>query len=335
MRSLFGCSITVLLVLLLGLARGVAETCVGDCNGDQSVLVNELITAVNVALGVTPLDACPGLDCPGQPPAAGITCLIQAVRNALNGCPGASPTPLQCQGCDANGSCSGEISGVQYIGTCGDGEIINGTCYRTCNWEVPPDLCGGAACASGHTCLTTWNGLVVAGRCTDCDCVPAIPPTRTATPTPGTGTPPATPPAHTVPSSLERAIDLTCYGHSEREFEADDARFSGTCSGGEYGFSAEMRQFGSPAAALQALDTYRGRGVAVPFRGGDAITWTESYEEQRTVYYVWASGCWLVEIADEMDTGSGHPISPLRLAEPLYVFATTDGLFDQCLTASP
>ena len=35
-----------------------------------------------------------------------------------------------------------------------------------------------------------------------------------------------------------------------------------------------MRQFGTPDAATQALDGFRDRGVAVPFRGGVAITWT-------------------------------------------------------------
>jgi hypothetical protein len=223
---------------------------------------------------------------------------------------------------------------VLYSGTCGDGEIINGTCYRVCDWVIPPDadVCGGYACDSSRTCLTTRDGLVVAGRCQDCACVAALPPTRTATPTPSGGTPPAGTPRRTVPPSLQRAIDLTCGGHaSERQFEAEDGRFSGECSGFEYAFRAAMRQFDTPEAATQALDHFRDRGVAVPFRGGVALTWTDNYENERAVYYVWARGCWLVQVSDEKNLSSGHALSPLRLAEPIYVFATADGLFDQCL----
>jgi len=39
------------LMLLLSTATGVAAQCCGDCNGDGVVTINELITAVNAALG--------------------------------------------------------------------------------------------------------------------------------------------------------------------------------------------------------------------------------------------------------------------------------------------
>jgi hypothetical protein len=74
--------------------------CVGDCNGDGRVTVDEILTAINIALGNTPLSACPGADCScaAQICVVGVDCILEAVDNALNGCPGlrtptATPTP--------------------------------------------------------------------------------------------------------------------------------------------------------------------------------------------------------------------------------------------------
>ncbi len=64
--------------------------CVGDCNGDGSVAINELITSVNIALGSSPLSACPSIDADGDGN-VGINELITAVNNALGGC--GTPTP--------------------------------------------------------------------------------------------------------------------------------------------------------------------------------------------------------------------------------------------------
>ncbi|MEO8602973.1 MAG: hypothetical protein ABI629_10380 [bacterium] len=65
------------------------NTCFGDCNGDGTVSINELITLVNIALDSQPLSACPSLP-PGT--VVSIADLISAVNNALNGCP-STPTP--------------------------------------------------------------------------------------------------------------------------------------------------------------------------------------------------------------------------------------------------
>ena len=60
--------------------------CVGDCDGNGIVLVNELLAAVNIVLGTTPLEQCPALSCDAAPD-PGVNCIIVAVNNALNGCP--------------------------------------------------------------------------------------------------------------------------------------------------------------------------------------------------------------------------------------------------------
>ncbi len=61
-------------------------TCVGDCDGDGTVAINELITGVNIALGSAQLSVCPAFDANGDG-MVGINELITAVNNALEGCP--------------------------------------------------------------------------------------------------------------------------------------------------------------------------------------------------------------------------------------------------------
>jgi hypothetical protein len=73
------------------LARNVElpePVCVGDCNGDGMVTIDELIGSVPIILGTVELGGCPALDCTGtgsSPPP--INCLISAVNNAIAGCP--------------------------------------------------------------------------------------------------------------------------------------------------------------------------------------------------------------------------------------------------------
>src|SRR5215475_3448314 len=84
-------AVTALVLVLTG-APARAQ-CVGDCNGNGSVEINELIIGVNIALGNLPVSQCPSFDCDntGTVP---INCLIQGVNNALNGCPTGN-CPLQ------------------------------------------------------------------------------------------------------------------------------------------------------------------------------------------------------------------------------------------------
>ncbi|HXQ23872.1 MAG TPA: hypothetical protein VN812_19485 [Candidatus Acidoferrales bacterium] len=61
--------------------------CVGDCGGTHTVAVNDIITLVNIALGVLQPVACAngGLPIGGD---VDITVIVQAVNNALKGCAG-------------------------------------------------------------------------------------------------------------------------------------------------------------------------------------------------------------------------------------------------------
>jgi hypothetical protein len=71
--------------------RPADPTCVGDCDGDGGVNIAELITLVNLALnGDNPEDsACPAMSawCNG-PAISPVSCLVNAVNNALVGCRG-------------------------------------------------------------------------------------------------------------------------------------------------------------------------------------------------------------------------------------------------------
>jgi len=65
--------------------RTRAQVCVGDCNGDGTVTIGELIKGVNIALSRTPIDACPAFDIDGNGMIT-VNELIAAVRRALVGC---------------------------------------------------------------------------------------------------------------------------------------------------------------------------------------------------------------------------------------------------------
>lgn len=61
--------------------------CAGDCNGNGTVSIDELVTLVNIALQLADLAQCPAGDANGDGTIA-IDELITAVRHALEGCPG-------------------------------------------------------------------------------------------------------------------------------------------------------------------------------------------------------------------------------------------------------
>jgi hypothetical protein len=64
-----------------------ASECVGDCNGNGQVAINELIQGVNIALGRAEVDQCRSLD-RNMDDNVAINELIAAVNNALKGCAG-------------------------------------------------------------------------------------------------------------------------------------------------------------------------------------------------------------------------------------------------------
>ncbi len=65
--------------------------CIGDCRGDGTVTVDDLVTGVTIALDTRPLAACPSFDA-GDDGRVTVDDLIAAVNNTLNGCPTEGPT---------------------------------------------------------------------------------------------------------------------------------------------------------------------------------------------------------------------------------------------------
>ncbi len=66
-------------------AVATPERCFGDCDGNGTVMVTELITLVDIALGAVDPTACPGITASAHAPVA-IADIVRAVANALNGC---------------------------------------------------------------------------------------------------------------------------------------------------------------------------------------------------------------------------------------------------------
>jgi len=60
--------------------------CVGDCNSDGMVTIDEVVKAVNIALGTLPLAECRASDS-NRDVAVTVNELVTAVRRALGGCP--------------------------------------------------------------------------------------------------------------------------------------------------------------------------------------------------------------------------------------------------------
>jgi hypothetical protein len=60
--------------------------CVGDCNLDNDVAINELLTGVNIAIGSQSLAACASMDSDESGTVA-VNEIVRAVNNALTGCP--------------------------------------------------------------------------------------------------------------------------------------------------------------------------------------------------------------------------------------------------------
>lgn len=77
-------------------ARGQAP-CVGDCDGNGTVAINELIIGVNIALGNSDVSACPVFDT-DDTGAVEIYELIAAVGNAINGCTAGPPSKANKSG---------------------------------------------------------------------------------------------------------------------------------------------------------------------------------------------------------------------------------------------
>ena len=80
--------------LLFVMASAPSLACVGDCDGDATVGVSEIIRGVNIALGISPIESCPAFAGPGNT-GVSISRLVSAVNAALYGCLGGETPTVQ------------------------------------------------------------------------------------------------------------------------------------------------------------------------------------------------------------------------------------------------
>ena len=86
-RMLAGIAVAGVLSTRPGLSQ-----CTGDCNGDGSVGVGELVRCVSIALGDAPLGDCPRSDRDGDG-VVRVNEVVAGIRGALRGCTSAVATP--------------------------------------------------------------------------------------------------------------------------------------------------------------------------------------------------------------------------------------------------
>ena len=121
------------LMLLACAPRGAAaQVCAGDCNGDQSVVVTELIRGVNIALELLPLDQCSAFD-RNSDGAVAVNELVAAVNNALVGCTPAAQGTMVIQGLVLQVNSGGSAPSPVSNGT------VRATIDRNRNGQVEPD----------------------------------------------------------------------------------------------------------------------------------------------------------------------------------------------------
>ncbi|MCK6555535.1 Ig-like domain-containing protein [Candidatus Binatia bacterium] len=106
-----------------GLRAAQAATCVGDCSGDRTVTVDEILAMVNIALGRAAVSSCPAGNANGDTEIT-IDEILAAVNNALSGCEsGANRAPTASDMSLSAGSSTPYVE-KQLIGSDPDNDTI-------------------------------------------------------------------------------------------------------------------------------------------------------------------------------------------------------------------
>ncbi len=149
-------ALALALVATVGTTMASAQ-CVGDCNGDGSVGIGELITAVGIALGRQELSACEAIDSNGNG-GSDIGELISAVRNSLQGCdappdtPTPTPVPTVRAVCNLSDESSLQISTGLLVIPLEPSGVVNVDCT--------PEMGGNLSCSCG---VDSFEPVVIPG----------------------------------------------------------------------------------------------------------------------------------------------------------------------------
>jgi hypothetical protein len=147
-----GAALAAAAALLLVAPAGPAHACAGDCNDDDVVAVNEVITMVNVSLETQPLSSCQAGDVNDDGTIA-IDEIITAVGFALDGC-AASPPLQPCTGGTLT-TCAASCGGPGRDGCCP--LTTPPACFDPTNGSIQFTQCGSqpsAACVLGSAAAT-------------------------------------------------------------------------------------------------------------------------------------------------------------------------------------
>jgi hypothetical protein len=164
----------VALAVAFMVAPSIARAqCVGDCNGDGEVTINELISMVNIALGTSDVSTCTAGDANGDGEIT-INEIVAAVNNALNGCPAGGcgdGVKSGAEECDDGGICIGgtnagtactsetQCQGEGVCDTFGSQGPAGTVPRKACSSDSE---CGGAKCIH----CKTFGGDGCAANCT-------------------------------------------------------------------------------------------------------------------------------------------------------------------------
>ena len=254
-------SLIGLVVLLPTVGRGAVATCVGDCDSNGAVAVNELVAMVDIALDVAPVSTCSAGDA-NQNGAISIDELVAAVSRALLGCTFESgtptPGPRTCTAADAlcqpgqggsycctlNGSFFGDPSSSDPLSGCdGSGLYVNPTPNATPGTN-------GCWTAPDGPCHTDFVCLVVSSPTPTQSVTPTVSATPTVTLTPTvTVTPPAT-------STGTAAATLTATPTVQPCDSAQTTACSAVCGDAQFGccFNPTPAATGSPTPVVSCFD---------------------------------------------------------------------------------
>jgi hypothetical protein len=86
MRTISRLLIVTAIWAVFALPQGAAAACIGDCNDNSEVTVDEIVRGINIALGMVALSSCTRFDVNGDQMVT-VEELVGAVQVALNGCP--------------------------------------------------------------------------------------------------------------------------------------------------------------------------------------------------------------------------------------------------------
>lgn len=156
-------------LMLVASSSHALAVCAGDCNGSDTVTIDELIMGVNISLGTQPVSACPAVDS-NSSNSVTINELVAAVSSSLKGCSGSLPSSAQATIRVLNRS--GVAATVTVHGMFAPQSSVNGAGFAsdyTVAGVTIPAVCAGTPlscnCGVGNSCKCDTPSFPGVPRC--------------------------------------------------------------------------------------------------------------------------------------------------------------------------